>query len=336
MRTLIALVVAYFGLVIPVSADDQPLIHYDRVTIQQSGGVDSVVSVKEVRFGEAVRLKIALVNTSGNSITIDRIKLSCTCASLKTFDKEVQAMGTGNLELQVNSEERGVRPTTWSTATIYFKDSGVQTLRFRISYKEMICFSQSRAELSFGEQSSEVVRRIPITISEDIKLEDYRLELSDPLKQLSAKLLKNKFGAHVEIRCNGLEQVQDRDAGTIAILKKDEVIDICSIGLSKHKTIRLTPSTIVFEREDAGSGFVGNALLRIETDVSNEDDVTASFSIKSAEDKDLRTELTRIGKGTYRVKFFSPYVLDKLPVKWSLRPTPASDYVCGELKTIFP
>lgn len=336
MRTLIALVVAYIWLVIPVSGDDHTLIHYDRVTIQQSGGVDSLVSIKDIPFGESIRLKIALVNTTGESITIDQIKLSCNCTSLKTFDKEVQAMGTGNLELQVNSEERDVRPTTSSTATLYFKDSGVQTIRFRISYKEMICFSQSRAELSFGEQSREVVRRIPITISEDIKLEDYRLELSDPLRHLSAKLLNNNFGAHVEIRCNGLEHVQKRDVGTISILKKDEVIDICSVGLSKHQPIRLTPSTIVFEREDAKSGFVGNALLRIESDGTNEGEVTSSFSIKSADGADLRTELTRIGKGTYRVKVFSLDVLDKLPIKWSLRPTSASDYVRGELKTFFP
>lgn len=332
MQGVIACVIATLSTVAFGFQDQQPFTHYDQVTIQSGGSTDTLISVKKVPFGEAVRLKIALRNPSESSASIDKIKLSCNCLSLNSFDKEIPPKGTGNLELLLKGEERNSRTTSSSTATIYLKNNGTQSLRFRVSYIDMICFTQDRVELSFSERMGGFVRRIPVTISDDIKLESYSLELSSPLKDFTATLLNNEFGTHVEVSCNNIESFKERRSGTISILKNGEVEDICSVGVQIHEPVRLTPSTIVFERDETNTDFTGHALLRIDTDDTGDSE---AFSIKSADGFEFKTIVTKIGKGTYRIKIHTSKAIESQLLDWSFKPS-SSESVVGKVKVLFP
>jgi hypothetical protein len=332
MQGVIAYVIAILSTIATGWQDKEPFTHYDQIVIQSGGSTDTLINVRKVPFGEAVRLKIALNNPSDSSVSIDKVKMSCNCLSLNSFDKVLPSKGTGNLELLLKGEERNVRSTSSSTATLHLKNDSVQSIRFRVTYIDMICFTQDRVELSFSDKTAGFVRRIPVTISDDIKLESYSLEMSSPLKDFSARLLNNDFGVHVEVACESFEQVKERKSGTISILKNNEVVDICSIGVQAHQPVRLTPSTIVFERDGAKTDFIGHALLRIDSDQADEFE---AFSIKSADGSEFKTTATKIGKGTYRIKVHTSKVLDSQLLDWSLKPT-LSEPVVGKVKILFP
>lgn len=278
---------------------------YANVTLRRTAGQDEFVSVGDVHPGEEIKIRVALANRSYEELVFEKMSISGKCLDGTVVDKTIPGGGTGVADFRFVADTKPRSSSYSVSATLFFKDAGVQSLRFVAHYKNAISFPFSSVDINHSK-GQELDRTIPLFVTTDIVLNDCKVKCTGDVPFLSAAIEKNDGNPVVRLRSKVSELDRSKHSeyiGKIDLYLNDELVDECRVRLLRREANRLSPSTLVFARTEQPGVLEASAVFRMELDQHASEPMIRSFAFRQfgATGGALRSSYTRIGRGTYRV-----------------------------------
>ncbi len=139
-------------------------------------------------------------------------------------DKIIPSGGTGVADFRFVADKKPRSSSDSVSATLFFKDAGVQSLRFVANYKNSISFPFSSVDINHSK-SQEIDRTIPLFVTKDIMLSDCKVKCTGDVPFLSVALEKNDGTPVVRLRSKVSELDREEYIGKIDLYLNDELVE---------------------------------------------------------------------------------------------------------------
>ncbi|MFN7446761.1 MAG: hypothetical protein ACK57V_25660 [Pirellula sp.] len=275
---------------------------YTNVTLRRAAGQDEFVTIGDVHPGEEIKIRVALANRSSEELVFEKMSISCKCLDGTVLDKTIPSGGTGVADFRFVADKKPRSSSDSVSATLFFKDAGVQSLRFVANYKNSISFPFTSVDINHSK-GQEIDRTIPLFVTKDVVLSDCKVKCTGDVPFLSVAMEKIDGNPVVRLRSKVSELERAEYTGKIDLYLNDELVDECRVRLLRREANRLSPSTLVFTRTEQPGVLEASAVFRMDLDQNASEPMIRSFTFRQidATGGGFRSSYMRIGRGTYRV-----------------------------------
>lgn len=309
---------------------------YANVNLRRAAGPDQMISIGEVRPGEEIKIRVAFTNQSSEEMVFEKMSISCKCLEGTFLDKVIPSGGTGAADFRFVADKKPRSSSYSVSATLFFKDSGVQSLRFVANYKNSVSFPFSSVDINHSK-SQDIDRTIPLFITKDIVLSDCKVKCTGDVSFLTVGIEKNDGNPIVRLRSkvNVLDRAEY--TGKIDLYLNDELVDECRVRLLRREANRLSPSTLVFVRTEQPGVLEATAIFRMDLDQSISEPVVRSFAFRQmdATGGGFSSNHSRIGRGTYRINInVGKQDVQQGDIEWTVDFSTAHGSIVGTSKVL--
>ena len=331
----LAFVAPFYSMVCRAEEKSMPVeTRYADVTLRRAAGQDEFVSIGDVHPGEEIEIRVALANRSSEELVFEKISISCKCLSGTMVDKIIPSGGTGVADFRFVADKKPRSSSDSVSATLFFKDAGVQSLRFVANYKNSISFPFTSVDINHSK-GQEIDRTIPLFVTKDIVLSDCKVKCTGDVPFLTVTIEKNNGNPVVRLRSKVSELDRAEYSGKIDLYLNDELVDECRVRLLRREANRLSPSTLVFTRTEQPGVLEASAVFRMELDQNASEPMIRSFAFRQvdATEGGFKSSYTRIGRGTYRVSIsVGKKDVQQGDIEWTVDFSTAHSSVAGASK----
>lgn len=230
------------------------------------------ISLEPLEAGREYVLRITVYNRTTEDVPFSRIRVDCACAKLEANRDRIPANGEAKFKMHLTAPNSISKNTIVTRAKFVDHEAGKLKFQINVQYSlsGVFSFSEQRFSIDIPEGENLAVARLPVVITAPLSIQQLELSLSENLRDVSAKLLKdpdNEELAFVEVIATEKCISQGSLLGTIDLIHKTRsgVSQKTStfITIQQKPSIAISPESVRLIRDNHTKPFSGSAILRV-------------------------------------------------------------------------